>query len=144
MQDNSQLIRNFYQSLEKNDPSQALSYFASNAEFKVIGMDQPFRGQQEIGQAIKEWNQTFPDLKSELVNVISSGDSVVVEFIARGTHKGPMESPTGTIAPTQRKIEVPACDVFKLSGGKILSWNCYWQSDVMMQQLGIAQVKAAA
>ncbi|MCM2278467.1 MAG: ester cyclase [Oligoflexia bacterium] len=140
-QDNSQLIRNFY---NLTDPDQAIALFAPNAEFQVMGMERPFRGSQEITQAMREWQRTFPDMKNEIINLISTGDTVVVEFVARGTHKGPMESPAGTVQPTGRRIEVPACDVFRFSGGKVVSWKCYWQSDLMMQQLGIGQAKAAA
>lgn len=143
-QENVKLIRDFYDAFERGDFERAASYLAPNAEFKIIGMEKPFRGPNEIVNACKEWNQAFPDMKSQIINVISSNDSVVVEEINRGTHKGPLTGHAGTLAATNRKVEVPACEIFKISNGKVLTWTLYWPSDVMMRQLGYGMEKRAA
>lgn len=141
---NEQLIRDFFNAFEKKDFDRASSFLAPNAEFRVIGMDKPLRGPKEIIESCGEWDRAFPDMKSELVNVISSNNYVVVEEINRGTHKGPLMGPGGTLQATNRKVEVPACEVFKIENGKIVTWNLYWPTDVMMKQLGYGMQKKAA
>jgi steroid delta-isomerase-like uncharacterized protein len=142
-QDNTQLIRDLYKAFDQGDHARGLSFLSPNAEFKVIGME-PMRGMQAIREGMEDWSKTFPDMKSELTNVIGSGDFVVVKNINRGTHQGPLVGPKGSLPATGRKIELPACDVFKVQNGKVVSWTCYWPTDLMLEQLGFGQSRAAA
>jgi ketosteroid isomerase-like protein len=67
------------------------------------------------------------------------GDTVVVELALQGTHKGPLELPIGVIPPTGKKMNAPCCDVFRLTNGKIQSFNCYPSGTVVLTQLGVLQ-----
>lgn len=143
--DNEQLIRKLYAAFEKNDINLILPFLAPDAEFTVIGMDQPMRGHQAILEGMKSWGASFPDMKGEIVNLIASDEWVVVEEINRGTHQGELKGPEGFSLPaTNRKVEVPACDLFKIVNGKITVWKLYWQSDLMMKQLGYGVEKKLA
>lgn len=143
--DNVQLIHNFYQALNQNHHEQALACFDSNAEFVMMSMpEEPMRGMQQIQQAFEGWTKAFPQLKYELKNVVGAGEYVISESYGQGTHDGPMEGPEGVLNPTHRKINVPSCDVFKVVNGKIVSWRCYWQTDLMMKQLGLGLSQRAA
>jgi steroid delta-isomerase-like uncharacterized protein len=145
-QSNVQLVRDFFKAMDSGKSDQILSFLAPNAEFKIIGMGEPMRGTSEIKEGFESWNKSFPDLKAQILNVIANEDSVVVEYIGRGTHQGPLESPEGQVLQaTNRKIEVPGCDIYKISNGKIVSASVYWLSSVMLRQLGvIPSAKAAA
>jgi ketosteroid isomerase-like protein len=144
--DSAQIVRDFFQALASNNMDRALSFMDSNAEFRVIGMEKPMRGRKEIADGFKMWNEVFPDMKFEIKNLISTPEFVVAEGLNRGKQDGPMKGPDGRIEleATHRKVEVPSCEVLKLAGGKITSWNCYFATDVMMKQLGAARSSAAA
>jgi ketosteroid isomerase-like protein len=68
---------------------------------------------------------------------LESENTVVVELSLNGTHKGPLELPAGTIPPTNKTMQTPCCDVFKIENGKIKSFHCYTAATILLGQLGI-------
>src|SRR5207244_8052658 len=50
------------------------------------------------------WLKAFPDGKMTVRSEITSGPWVVQEVLMEGTHTAPLVSPTGTIAPTYKKV----------------------------------------
>ncbi|HEU5171833.1 MAG TPA: ester cyclase [Gemmatimonadales bacterium] len=83
------------------------------------------------------WAAAFPDSKAVFHNTLVSGDSVVLEVTWQGTHKGPLQTPSGPVAPTGRRIEIPACIVIELTGTKARLQRHYFDMATLMQQLGI-------
>ena len=82
----------------------------------------------------------FPDGRISVINIKEFGDTVLAEFIGRGTHKGDLMG----IAPTGRSISIPVCDVFEVRDGKIYREREYMDMATMMTQLGVTRVPSAA
>jgi predicted ester cyclase len=61
-------------------------------------------------------------------------DTAVTELVARGTHRGEFLG----IAPTGRRVEIPVCNVVEVQGGKILAERDYFDTGLVLQQLGVA------
>jgi limonene-1,2-epoxide hydrolase len=55
-----------------------------------------------------------------------------------GTHSGPLELPTGSVAGTNRSIDLRSCQVFEMSDGKARTIRHYFDMATLLQQLGIA------
>ncbi len=53
------------------------------------------------------------------------------------THTGPLQTPTGQMAATGKPIEMRACQVFEIAGGKAQSMRQYFDMATLMQQLGV-------
>jgi ketosteroid isomerase-like protein len=94
---------------------------------------------EAIGKYLSVLTSAFPDIHRNLSSFFVMGDVVVVELAIRGTHRGELPLPSGTLAPTGRTIDVPCCDVFQLKDGKVASFHCYNAASVMQQQLGLVQ-----
>jgi hypothetical protein len=43
----------------------------------------------------------------------------------------------GVLPPTGKRMDAPCCDVFRIVGGKIQSFNCYPSGTVIFAQLGV-------
>jgi len=82
----------------------------------------------------------FPDMKLEVKNTFTTGDIVVTEYIAKGTQKGRFMD----IAPTNRQVALPVCDVVEVRDGKIFSEREYSDTGIIWQQLGIQPKQAQA
>ena len=107
-QSNLQLVKDFFLAMDSGKVDQISNFLAPNAEFNILGME-PMKGIQDIQKGFESWSRAFPDLKSQILNTIVSEDWVVVEYLSRGTHEGPLEGEDGNVLqPTHRKIEVPA------------------------------------
>jgi len=81
------------------------------------------QGINQIIEAWQGWAEAFPDSKATFVGEYASGDTAVLELVWKGVQTGPLQMPTGTILPSNKPIEMPACQVVKVEGGKVKSVN---------------------
>lgn len=144
MQDNLQLVRNFYEAVNNRDLDRAVNLFTTDAEFLAQSTLEKYRGLPEIRKMISEWTEALPDMRWDIRSLLSSGDNVVCELVMVGTHKGTLRTSEGSVPATGRKVNVPSCDVINFKNGKISQFHCYFEGSIFMQQLGIQTFKAAA
>jgi steroid delta-isomerase-like uncharacterized protein len=90
----------------------------------------------EAGVAVAQtYFAAFPDLTLEVQRMHAAGeDTAVTELVARGTHRGELMG----IAPTGRRVEIPVCNVVEVQGSKILAEREYFDTGLVLQQLGVA------
>jgi predicted ester cyclase len=93
---------------------------------------------------VENYHRAFPDMHRELYHVYVSGNIVVVQLALRGTHRGPLDIPGGTLAPTGNRMDAPCCDVFELVDAKIKRFDCYPSGTVILTQLGLIGSLGAA
>jgi steroid delta-isomerase-like uncharacterized protein len=89
------------------------------------------------------WLKAFPDGKMKVRSEITSGPWVVQEILMEGTHTAPLESPTGTIAPTYKKVVGYGVQLLRVDNGKIAEARIYFDQLDQMRQLGLIPAPAA-
>src|SRR3954464_6376659 len=104
---------------------------AADAVYDEKGTHRRIQGAGEIIQAWQGWAKAFPDSKATFVREFESGDTVVLEIVWKGVHTGPLQTPTGTIPPSNRSIEMPACQVVRVVNGKLKSASHYFDMMTM-------------
>jgi steroid delta-isomerase-like uncharacterized protein len=86
----------------------------------------------------KGWAQAFPDANGTIHSAhIADDGTVTLEVTWEGTHKGPLQTPNGTIAPTGKTIEVRASAIVALAGDKAKSQRHYFDMATLLRQIGI-------
>jgi len=105
--------------------------------YEEVATHRKMRGVDQFIAGWQGWATALPDSKATIQNAFVSGDTVVLEVTWRGTHKGPLQTPTGQIAATGKPIEIEACLVYHIAGGKPESMRQYFDMATMMQQLGV-------
>jgi steroid delta-isomerase-like uncharacterized protein len=83
------------------------------------------------------WARAIPDSKATFHNAIVTGNTVVLEVTWKGTHTGPLDMPTGTIAPTGKRIELRSCIVVELAGDKAKVERQYFDMATLLRQIGV-------
>jgi hypothetical protein len=78
------------------------------------------------------------------IREFASGDTAVLELVWKGVHTGPMQTPTGAIPPSNKPIEVPACQIVRVEGEKIKSSSQYFDMLALLTQIGAMQSAAPA
>ena len=73
-----------------------------------------------------------PTPKHTFAREFASGDTAILEIVWKGVHTGPLQTPTGTIPPSNKSIEMPACEVVRVEGGKIKSGSHYFDMLTML------------
>src|SRR6267143_243838 len=118
------------------DWSKAKDMLAADAVYDEKGTHRRIQGAGEIIEAWQGWAKAFPDSKATFVAEHASGDTAVLEVVWKGVHTGPLQTPTGTIPASNKRIEVPACQVFKIEGGKVKSLTHYFDMATLLAQIG--------
>jgi ketosteroid isomerase-like protein len=145
MTDDIQRIKELYAAAEGDglDVAKFVSCFSEDAYVRDVPTETEFRG-KDIAVVAAGMAQAFPDIHRELFSIYQMGDVIVVELAIRGTHRGPLVTPAGTLPPTGRTIDVPCCDVFHMKDGKVVSFHCYNAASILQRQLGLAGNSTAA
>jgi steroid delta-isomerase-like uncharacterized protein len=88
----------------------------------------------DAGIAVAETYITaFPDLRFEILHEHELGYASVIEFVAHGTHRGELDG----LPPTGRHVDVPGCNVIEVRDGLIHRERDYFDTAVMLTQLGV-------
>ena len=110
-------------------------------DYTYTGGDGQEQKGPEAGLAVSQmFGRAFPDGRIDVVNIKEFGDTVLVEFIGRGTHRGDLMG----IAPTGRSVTIPVCEVLELRDGKIYREREYMDMVTIMVQVGVTRVPLAA
>jgi steroid delta-isomerase-like uncharacterized protein len=81
----------------------------------------------------KGWADAFSDAEVTEAKYHDAGDTVVAEFVGRGTNDGPV----GPMPATNRRIAIPFCEIYHFGpDGKVVSGNAYFDMYGMLVQLG--------
>ena len=118
------------------DWSKAKDMLAADAVYDEKGTHRRIQGADEIIEAWQGWAKAFPDSKATFVSEFASGDTAVLEVVWKGVHSGPLQTPTGIIPESNKPLELPACQVFQVEGGKITNFSQYFDMLTMLTQIG--------
>jgi steroid delta-isomerase-like uncharacterized protein len=138
-QDDAAIIRNLFDAFNDHDLDRVAAMVSEDFELVDFAAEgQVFRGPQGIRQWLQIFLTALPDAKTDLTTVVPAGEGwVFVEFIGRGTHRGPLVGPAGTIPPTGRTIELPVGELFRIEDGKVTFVHVYYDGATLIRQLGV-------
>jgi steroid delta-isomerase-like uncharacterized protein len=94
------------------------------------------QGVNDIMDAWRGWATALPDSNASLDRVSVSGNTVTLEITWRGTHRGPLQTPTGALPASGRKMDIRACQVVDVADGKVQAVRHYFDMATLLQQLG--------
>lgn len=94
------------------------------------------QGVDQIIKAWQGWATAIPDSKASFLAEYACGDTAIFEVVWKGVHTGPLEMPSGTIPASNKRIEIPACQVVKVEGGKVQSFTHYFDMVTLLTQIG--------
>ncbi len=126
------------------DWNKAKDILAADAVYDEKATHRRIQGAAEIIEAWQGWVKAF-DSNGVLVREFASGDTAMLELVWKGVHIGPLQTPTGTIPPSNKPVEMPACLVVQVEGSKVKSGSHYFDMLTLLTQIGATgEVKTAA
>ena len=134
MSDAITLVRQVYEAINAHDSGRAEALLHPEFTHAGPGGEVDVRGPHGMAAFIEGYLTAFPDLNDGVRHLHVAGDNIVVtEVLVEGTHNGDLMG----IAPTGRRIALPACNVWEVRDGKVFSEREYYDPSIMMQQLGV-------
>ena len=90
-------------------------------------------GRDNLETFLRELRQGFPDLHITIDDMITTDEGVIEEWTATGTHKGELHG----LPPTHREIKFRGMGKILITEGKIREHRIYYDSQEMVEQLGL-------
>jgi steroid delta-isomerase-like uncharacterized protein len=135
-QDVLKLAREGIDAFNAGDWQRFKAPLAPDTVYYEPGTQRRVQGPEQTVQANQAWRQAFPDARGTVDNALVSGDTAVLEITWEGTQRGPLNSPTGTIPPSGKRIKLPAVQVVRIQGNKVKETRHYFDMLSMMEQIG--------
>ena len=124
----------------RHDAQGVAAGYAPNVTVLDPGYPEPLSGRDAVAKDAATFFTAFPDLVFRVMKVIEDKDTVAIEGMATGTHKGPLEAPTGVVPPTERHVEFSWAVFDDLNDdGSIREERRYFDVLGQLTQLGIMQ-----
>ena len=116
-EENKAIARRVYEIISGGDFDRAEEIVdASAPDNELLPDDPPAKLIDTFKETFSEARAGFPDLSVTVEEVMAEGDRVTARVVMRGTHQGEFQG----LAPTGKRVEVRAIDMFRISNGKIV------------------------
>ena len=127
---NKASVRRLNEAMNKGNLAILPELFAPNY---VLHTTPEVKGLEALKQSFTNLRTAFPDYHEKIEYMVAEGDLVAVFYTLTGTFKGK----SGDIAPTGKKMSLPAVVLARFKDGKqVEAWQ-YADSLVWYRQLGI-------
>jgi predicted ester cyclase len=116
-EENKAIARRVFEIISTGDFGRAREIVDPEApDNELIPNDPPAKLIDTFKETFSEAREGFPDLSITVEDVMAEGDRVTARVVMRGTHRGEFQG----IAPTGKRVEVRAIDMFRIREGKIV------------------------
>ena len=129
-----QLVREHVEAENAGDWEAALATF-EHPRYEYVASDEVYDGADEVMALWLELERAFPGQLIEVSEMHDSGDTVLIEAVARGIHAGPYRG----LPPTGRSYELPFLGLFVFEGEGLICERVYNDRATLLRQLGIAR-----
>jgi steroid delta-isomerase-like uncharacterized protein len=100
----------------------------------IDGRGETYHGKDGFAAYSQAWAGAFSDGQITDSRYYDAGDTVVTEFVGRGTHDGQL----GSIPATGKRAELPYLEVYHFDGqGKVRGGRAYFDQLTLLTQLGV-------
>ena len=106
--------------------------------YDEVSTNRKVQGADQVIPLWQGWATAFPDAKATFQRELVCGNVVVLEQTWQGTHKGPLQTPEGSIPATGNRIDVRACMTVEVVGDKAKMQRHYFDMGTILQQIGAA------
>lgn len=106
--------------------------------YDEVATQRKVQGIEDVLAVWRGWAAAIPDSKATFHSAVASGNTMILEVTWRGTHTGPLQTPSGEIPPTGKPIEIRSCQVVEIADERVQAMRQYFDMMTLMQQLGVA------
>lgn len=90
-----------------------------------------FRGTQAMKEVVQVWLKGFPDLSVKNELIISENDLVIIQWSAKGTHKGEFKGKKHTEKP----VSYSGVTIYRIKNGQIIEYWAYLDMQHLLSQI---------
>jgi ketosteroid isomerase-like protein len=133
MSEAREVVEQFYERFGAGKMTEAFALFApdciSLTPSGALNNDQ----HQAVARNLK---LAIPDGHMEMIHTLESDGEIFVTGRFRGTHRNGLSTPFGTIAASNKALDLFFTDYFRVADGKIVECEAVWDRLSIVAQLG--------
>src|SRR5262245_24864209 len=114
-----EIAKNCTLAYNKKDWGRVENLLAADAVYDEIGTHRHIRGTGKIIEAWKGWASAIPDSRATFVRELASGDTAVLEIVWKGLHSGPLPTPAGVVAASNKPVDLTECQIVLVCDGEV-------------------------
>ncbi|HZX59415.1 MAG TPA: nuclear transport factor 2 family protein [Mucilaginibacter sp.] len=130
----SRTIDEHFKALNSHDIKAIAAGYAADAQVFSPNWEGAKAGPDSIAEAYRRYYKTSPDLIYTIVNTITTGNSVIVEYSWTGTMSDPEQGEPEYMRG--KKYTLKACTIFILRDNKIAKETDYFDQVAFLRQVG--------
>ena len=135
--ENTQLVEKLFAAINEHDLGSNNDLYTPDYQSESPGVGSGLNLEQATANT-QGFLDAFPDLHFDIRHKVAQGDFVVVNWIATGTHTGPLPTPTGdSLPPTNKKATTPGSTTYQIKDGKVFRSWVHWDMAGLLMQLGL-------
>lgn len=109
--------------------------------YEIVPTGAVYDGLDAVKTYYADTRRAFPDQRNEILVLRHADDAVIVEFLLRGTHLGPL----GAVPPTGNRFECRMIACFIFEGTTLVCERVYFDLATLLKQLlGTVSIKDPA
>jgi steroid delta-isomerase-like uncharacterized protein len=133
---NIKLTQTVHDYFSRNQFDKCVELAAETVQITAYAFGMTFNGRDEFRAFMQGFKQAFPDMVIEHNNILGDGSQVAVEFTAKGTHTGPLQTPAGEIPASGKKVALNVIEVYEWDNDRFTKMANYQDSASLMRQIG--------
>jgi steroid delta-isomerase-like uncharacterized protein len=114
-------------------PEIILSMYSPDYELEDITAGRIRHGWEGLHQWIKSVFSAFPNLSYSLLDYVEKDDQLVLHWVAKGHHHGPLMK----IPATGKAVEMNGMSILTLKDGKFIKGKVIWDMAGLLRQIGL-------
>ena len=132
LEKNKALFRKVNEAINKKDLTILDEFMAPD----YVDNTNQYHSREEVKQFYTRVFKDFPNFHRTIEDIIAEEDKVCIHLNATATHTGEWNFLGVTLAPTGKKIEYTAVNIWRIRDGKIVESRSLFDQLSMLQQLG--------
>jgi steroid delta-isomerase-like uncharacterized protein len=129
-------MQGLIEGLNDHDTGQMTLHCTDDIVYDFVAQPPPLNGKQELAAFFEGLFQGVPDIHSTQTRILVSGNVMVTEAVATGTHSGELSG----IPATGSSLQMLALHIWEFEGDKIKRATEYLDMASMLMQMGLMPV----
>lgn len=135
-QTNIERSQALHAAFSQNRYDDILALASDDIEVVAYAIGQTFRGKPAFRDFFMAFKTAMPDIVIQPTNTIAAGDQVVIEFVAVGTHTGPLMTPNGAVPASGNRVSLNVVEIHEWQHGKLSRLVNYQDAMSLLMQVG--------
>jgi steroid delta-isomerase-like uncharacterized protein len=130
---NVETFKAAHEAFNRRDYDGVVDAMAAEMSYRDHAQNTTFQGKSGFKQFLQGLVAAFSNVQVAEATYIDAGDTVVAQFVNRGTNDGPL----GPLPATGKPLELHLCEILRFDAeGHIVSGELYYDRLSIMAQLG--------